>query len=107
MKKVYFVTHKLIHKKSKTLLDRSESSIKEFSEIEPARELFNDLVSIYGVYFGRDDYKLYIKLFEPLRLRSTGKLTTIEGRKIDEFSFVGDFFKKDKDIEDIIVQTEE
>ena len=104
MEKVYYVVHKLVHKKSKTMLDRSESSIKEFSEIEPARELFRDLVSIYGVYEGREDYKLYIKLFEPLRLRSSGKLTTIEGKKIDEFSFVGNFFTKDKDIEDIIAK---
>lgn len=107
MEKVYYVVHKLVHKKSKTRLDWSESTIKKFDEIEPAKELFRDLVNIYGGYKNKQDYKLHIRLFEPLRLRSSGKLTTIEGKMIEEFSSVGNFFSKDKDIEDIIAQTEE
>lgn len=106
MKKVYYVTCKLIHKKSKTMLDWSSSEIKEFENLELAKALFQDLVSIYKVYVGKEDYKLSIKVFEPLRLRSSGKLTTIVGREIDEFSFSGDFFKKDKDIDDIIAEME-
>ena len=106
MKKVYYVTCNLTHKKSKTMLDRSSSEIKEFDNLESAKALFQDLVTLHKVYVDKEDYKLSIKIFEPLRLRSSGKLTTIVGRKIDEFSFTGNFFKKDKDTDDIIAEIE-
>lgn len=94
MKKVYFVTFALSHKKSKKRLDTSSSDLKIFTSLELAKELFNDLVSIHKGYVGNKEYSLHIKLYEPIRLRSTGELTNMVGKMIEEFSFVGEFFKK-------------
>jgi hypothetical protein len=99
MRKVYFVSCGIVHRISKKRMDWTHTTLKEFEDLDKARELYNEFVESNQVYVGKEDYKVIVCLYEPLRLRSTGKLTTMIGKGIDEFSFIGEFFiKEDKNL---------